>query len=61
MFHAVGSLRAKGEKVAVVKIDCLDTEDDKRYAKLKVRDTINRTRKRKRTFFTKKSAQGACH
>lgn len=36
MFHAISSLQKKGERVAVVKIDCLDTEDDKRYAKLNV-------------------------
>lgn len=36
MLHAIGALQAKGQQVAVVKIDCLDTEDHHRYAKLNI-------------------------
>jgi Ni2+-binding GTPase involved in maturation of urease and hydrogenase len=36
MIHAIGALQAKGQQVAVVKIDCLDTEDHHRYAKLNI-------------------------
>jgi Ni2+-binding GTPase involved in maturation of urease and hydrogenase len=36
LVHAVKLLKARGEAVAVVKIDCLATDDDERYARLPV-------------------------
>ncbi len=34
MLHVARALLATGEKVAVVKIDCIDSDDDQRYARL---------------------------
>lgn len=36
MCHVIRSLQAAGEKIAVVKIDCMDSDDDQRYARLGV-------------------------